>query len=196
MFINLIPFEGTIMGQQSKEDKVLELFFNEGSKQWHFEEIVKKSKLSRDKANKWLTKFTKEKIIKKIKKKGKMPYYVSEFSNAEYKNSKRIYALNKLHATGFLNHLMSLKNAKTVILFGSFARADWYQDSDIDIFIYGNDDGFNKYEYEHKLKREIHVFTAENTTELKELGESLMQNIIQGNRIKGTLDFVEVRFNA
>ena len=39
-------------------------------------------------------------------------------------------------------------NAKAVIIFGSFGRGDWHRDSDIDIFVYGNIETFNKEIYE------------------------------------------------
>ena len=50
----------------SKEENILRLFFNESSKHWHFEEILRESRISRDKLNKWLKKFLHEKLIKKI----------------------------------------------------------------------------------------------------------------------------------
>lgn len=178
------------MGFPSKEENVLELFFNESSKRWHFEEIIKTSKLSRDKANKWLKKSIKEEIIKKIKEKGKMPYYVGNFSHPAYKSRKRIYTLDKFYKSGFLSHLMSLSKAKTVIIFGSFARADWNTQSDIDLFIYGNDADFEQGKYESTLKREIQIFKCENEKEFKELRPGLFQNILTGYVVKGDLEFV------
>jgi len=196
IFIYLIPFKGTIMGLPSKEEKVLELFFSESSKHWHFEEIVKKTKMSRDKVNKWLNKFREENIIKKVRHKGKMPYYIGYFDNPSYKNKKRIYTLNKFYKTGFLNHLMSLPKAKTVVIFGSFARADWYTDSDIDVFIYGNDDELEKGKYERILKKEIQVFTVKNKNDLEKFAQGVLSNILTGYVIKGNFDFARVMVNA
>ncbi len=176
----------------SKEENILALFFNESSKHWHFENIVKASKVSRDKASKWLARFVKEGIIKKFKPDGKMPYYIGNFEHPSYRNRKRLYALNLLYKTGFLNHLMSLQKARTVILFGSFARADWYSDSDIDLFIYGEDDELEQGKYERRLHREIQVFTAKNKEDLKKFRHGLLTNIATGYFVKGKLDFAEV----
>ncbi|MBI2565223.1 nucleotidyltransferase domain-containing protein [Candidatus Woesearchaeota archaeon] len=181
------------MGLPSKEENVLELFFNEGSKHWHFEEIVKKSGLSRDKVNKWLNRFISESLIKKVKEKKRMPYYIGDFSNPAYKNKKRLYTLQNFYITGFLNHLMSLPKAETVIIFGSFARSDWHSNSDIDLFVYGSADGFKLGKYESILGREIQLFECCGKNDLKKFSDGLIKNIIRGNFVKGNIDFVEVK---
>ena len=181
---------------KSKEESIIELFFENPTKEWHFEEIVKEVKIARSKADSWLKKFHKNGIIKRIKKKGKMPYYISNYNSPQYKNKKKIFALNKLHESGFLNHLNSLQKAKTIILFGSFSRSDWYKNSDIDIFIYGDPEGLKIVNYELKLHRNIQLFICQSKEELIKLGDGLIRNIIKGNLLKGNLDFVEVGINA
>ncbi|MBU4493276.1 MAG: nucleotidyltransferase domain-containing protein [Nanoarchaeota archaeon] len=190
----LVPIIGTIM--QSKEEKVVELFFESPTREWHFEEIVKGAKITRSKADRWLKQFIKEGLIKRIKKKGKMPYYISSYDSPKYKNRKRIFGLTKLYESGLLNHLGYLEKAKTIILFGSFSRSDWYKNSDIDIFIYGDPKGLRIVDYELKLHRDIQLFICQNKKDLSKLGEGLIRNIIKGNLIKGDMDFVRVGINA
>ena len=175
---------------------MLKIFFNYPSKEWHFDEIVKEAKIVRSKANQWIKKFIKDDLIKRIKKRNKMPYYIGNFQSANYQNKKKIFAFQFLHESGLLNHLASLEQVKTVILFGSFARSDWYSTSDIDIFIYGNTEGLNIAKYELKLHRDIQLFIAENKRDLQKLGNGLIKNIVKGNLIKGDLDFVKVEMNA
>jgi predicted nucleotidyltransferase len=184
------------MQKASKENKMLELFFNEPTKHWHFENILNESSLSRDKANKWLKRFLEKKLIKKIKLKGKMPYYIGNHEHPNYRNKKKLYALTQFYESGLFNHLQSLKNAKTVILFGSMVRSDWYSESDIDLFIYGDDDDFEIGKYELKLKREIQLFNAKNKKKLRKMGMGLVQNIIQGYFIKGTIDNLGVELKC
>jgi len=81
-----------------------------------------------------------------------------------------------------------LPSAKIVILFGSFTRADWYSKSDIDLFIYGSDEGLDTSKFSSLLKREIQVFVADDHKELISMGWRLLRNIIEGVRIKGKLD--------
>lgn len=179
-------FNVSIMGKPSKEFKILELFFNEPSRYWHFKDIVDNAKISENRANYWLKILKKENIIVYNKIKGKMPFYTANFDNINYKNKKKIYALEQFYDTGFLNHLETL-NANTIIIFGSFSRADWHKKSDIDLFIIGKDEKFEKAKYENKLKREIQVFTFKDKKEAKDLNPYLINNIINGYFVKGEI---------
>jgi len=174
-----------------KGNFVLGLFFNQPTKHWHFEKIIGATDISRPQATYWLKKFIKENLIKRIKPRGKMPYYIGNYEHPNYQTKKRLFALQKMDTSGFLNHLITLP-AQTVIIFGSFSRWDWYQDSDIDVFIFGKDTGLEQGLYELKLHRDIQVFTAKNKNDLKKFKPGLLRNILEGYRVKGTLDFIEV----
>lgn len=182
----------TIM--KSKEKELLELFFN-SPKQWHFEELRTTVKIGKPQLARWLKLFEKQGIIKRVKVKGKMPYYTQDFESPSFKNRKKLFALEKLTFSGFFDHLVSLKQAKAVILFGSFARADWYKESDIDIFIYGKDNELEQGKYETKLKHEIQVHCAENKAELKNM-DKLLPYILSGEFIKGSIQELGVEINA
>lgn len=175
---------------KSKEEKILKLFFNHPTKEWHFEEIIKEACMARSKAGNWLKKLRREKIIKKVKEKKKMPYYISNYEAPFYRNKKKIFAMTALYNAGLLNHLGSLEKAKAVILFGSFSRSDWYKNSDIDIFFYGDIEGLKIAQYEMRLQRDIQIFHCETKEDLSKLGVGLLKNIIKGNVVKGNLDFL------
>ncbi|MGV8162584.1 MAG: nucleotidyltransferase domain-containing protein [Candidatus Nanoarchaeia archaeon] len=181
---------------KSKEHEVLKIFYNNPTKHWHFSMIKKEVKLPDNKISRWLKIFEKQNLIKKIKEKNKAPYYLGNYESAEYQNSKKIFALKMFYDSGFLNHLTSLEGAKTVILFGSFSRWDWHNESDIDLFIYGDDSKLKKYEYEKILKREIQIFNCKNSDELQKFNVNLMHSIIKGLKLKGSIDFIEVQIDA
>ena len=181
----------TKMPYLNKEDYVLELFLNEPTKHWHFKDIVKEANISKERANYWLKKFEKDKIINHIKPKGKMPYFIANYAHANYDNRKKIYALNKLYESGLLTELQSLEKAKVVVIYGSFARGDWHTKSDIDVFIYGNP---GKFKFGTMVFwREVQVQTCKNKKEIKEIKSGLMKNVIKGMFIKGDItDLAEV----
>jgi len=182
------------MASPSKEDNVLKLILeNSPLKEWHFEEIIREARVTKAVANKWLKKYVKEGLLKRIKEKCRFPYFTVAPNNPVYYSLKRTYAIGQFHKSGLLPKLLSLKNAKTVILFGSFIRGDWYKESDIDIFIYGNIDDFNKSYYELKLGRHIELHIFENKEEIEEVKTGLIKNIINGYVIKGRIqDIAEV----
>ncbi|MBI2559469.1 nucleotidyltransferase domain-containing protein [Candidatus Woesearchaeota archaeon] len=179
---------------KSKEESVLELFYG-SSRHWHFNEIMKKAGISRPRLAQWLNKFERESIIKRVKPKGKMPYYVQDFDSPEFHQRKRLFTLKRLAESGLLKHLASLKEAKVVILFGSFSRSDWYDDSDIDVFIYGDDSEFEAGKFSVKLKRDIQVHSAKDRRDLKRI-DKMIPYILMGDFIKGSIEDLGVEIHA
>lgn len=182
------------MASPSKEENILKLILeNSPLKEWHFEEIVKSAKVTKLVANKWLKKYVSEGLLKYVKEKGSFPYYSVESNNSIYYSMKRIYALEQLHKSGLIPRLLSLTKAKTVILFGSIIKGDWYKDSDIDIFVFGDISDFDKKVYELKLNKNIELHVFENKEEISEVKTGLIKNIINGYVLKGQIqDFAEV----
>ncbi len=172
---------------KSKEKLVLTLFFNHPTKHWRFKELKEKTKLADSKLSSWLKKFQENQLIIRIKKKEKLPYYVGNHEHPKYQSKKRIFGLQTLQENGLLEHLSSLKDANTIILFGSFSRWDWTNESDIDIFINGNADDFKKSKFEKILGREIQLFVMNNKETLEKFGSGLLRNIIKGDLILGDI---------
>ncbi|MBI4738836.1 nucleotidyltransferase domain-containing protein [Candidatus Woesearchaeota archaeon] len=182
------------MASQSKEEKILNLILgNSPLKEWHFNEIVGEAKVTRAVANKWLKRYVQEGLLKKIKEKGRFPYFTAGSNNPFYHSLKRVYALEQLHKSGLIAKLLSLKNARTVIIFGSIARGDWYNDSDIDIFVYGDAEDLDTTEYEIALGRNIELHIFADKEEIRNVKTGLIKNIINGYVVKGQIqDIAEV----
>ncbi|MEK6845307.1 MAG: nucleotidyltransferase domain-containing protein [Nanoarchaeota archaeon] len=166
---------------------IKELFYNHPTKQWHFEQLRKEAGLSRAQTNEWLKKLLQDNFITRTKQQGKMPHYLANYQHPHYQNSKRLYALEKMHESGLLDYLVSLEKVEIVVLFGSFSRWDWYDGSDIDIFIYGDVDEMYVSKFGLKLKREIQIFSGKNEKDLKKMGPALLKSIIKGITIKGSI---------
>lgn len=181
------------MASPSKEENVLRLILEYSPlKEWHFEEIVREAKVTKAVANKWLRKYVKEGMLNRIKERGRFPHFAVGSNNAVYYSLKRVYALEQLHKSGLISKLLSLKNARTIVIFGSIVRGDWYKDSDIDIFVYGNLEDFDKIQYEFKLHRNIELHIFENEEEIRDVKTGLIKNIINGYLVKGQIqDIVE-----
>src|SRR3989344_808266 len=173
------------MASPSKEENVLKLILeNSPLKEWHFEEVVREAKVTKLVANKWLKKYVSQGLLKYVKERGKFPYFTVGNNNPFYYSLKRIYALEQLHKSGLIPKLLSLKTAKTIILFGSIAKGDWYKNSDIDIFIFGDIPDFDKNLYEIKLNKNIELHIFQNKEEIEEIKTGLIKNIINGYIIK------------
>ncbi len=172
-------------------------FFHNSLRRWHFEALVKESGLSRERVNHFLKQLIKERLINKVKPRGKMPYYLANRDSSLFRSKKRLYGLSLLEQSGLFGHLYTCRGVKTAILFGSFARGDWNQSSDIDIFIYGDDAEFMKGEFESKLKKEIQLFSYKKPKTIKkQLDPKIIPNIINGFSIKGNIEPFEVNIHA
>ncbi|MBS3138604.1 nucleotidyltransferase domain-containing protein [Candidatus Woesearchaeota archaeon] len=182
------------MASKSKEEQVLGLILETSPlKEWHFEEVVRAAKVTKLVANKWLKKYVSEKLLKHVKQKERFPYYTVGANNPIYYSLKRVYALEKLHKSGLIVKLLSLKTAKTIILFGSIIKGDWYKNSDVDIFIFGDVSNFDKSTYELKLNRKIELHVFQDEEEIENVKTGLIQNIVNGYVVKGEIqDFAEV----
>ena len=182
------------MASPSKEENVLRLILESSPlKEWHFEEIIKEAKVTKLVANKWLKKYLSEGLLKYIKEKGKFPHYTVGANNSVYYSIKRVYSLDQLHKSGLISKLLSMKSAKTIVLFGSIVRGDWYKDSDVDIFVFGDISQFDKNLYEIKLKKHIELHIFRSKEDIEEIKSGLVKNIINGYTIKGQIqDFAEV----
>ncbi|MFC1691764.1 nucleotidyltransferase domain-containing protein [Nanoarchaeota archaeon] len=176
------------MGLPSKEENVLKLFLNEPTKHWHFKDIVREARISKQQANRWLKEFEKEKIVMHVKSKDKMPFFQSNFNHPNYKNKKKLFALHHLYKTGFLSYLQSLPKTKVIILFGSFMKSDWHTESDIDLFIYGDPEELSLAKYWRKLHRQIqhHIFPTSKS--IKKIKSGLMKNVLEGYFVKGSIN--------
>jgi len=179
------------MASPSKEENILKLILeNSPLKEWHFEEIIKKATVTKAVANKWLKKYVAENLLIHIKEKGRFPYFTAGSNNFIYASLKRVYALEQLHKSGLIPKLLSLKTTKTIIIFGSIIKGDWYKDSDIDIFVFGELPDFDKNIYELKLQKKIELHIFQNKKEIREVKTGLINNIINGYVVKGRIEDV------
>lgn len=165
---------------------------NEPTKHWHFSDIVETSGVSENITGKWLRCFQKDRIIKRVKPRGKMPYFIGNYEDPEFKGKKKLYALQKLYETGLIQELNRLKNAKTIIIFGSYMRTDWNTNSDVDVFIYGESEDFEFGRFWKGLgfqgkSREIQVHTFHSKKEMEEVRSGLLKNVLQGYIVKGDI---------
>jgi len=179
------------------KETIKALFFNHALRRWHFETILSEGSISRERANHFLKELQKEKIIIRVKKRGKMPYYLANRESAKFRSEKKLYGLRILEESGLFETLNTCKGIKTAILFGSFARGDWNKSSDIDLFIYGDDTEFQKEIFERKLQHEIQLFAYQNKNEItKELDPAVIPNIVKGFHITENIEPFEVNINV
>ena len=76
--------------------------------------------------------------------------------------------LNEIFTSGLHRYLNEKLGENSCILFGSCARGDYYEDSDIDMLVQSKKIRLDLSEYEKKLKRKINLFFEERWQSLNE----------------------------
>lgn len=173
------------------------LLFKDTLRHWYFKDLVKESKLSRERVHHYLQELLKENFTKRIKPPHKMPYYLAQYENPKFRMEKRLFGLQLLEESGLFEKIIQCEEIKTAILFGSFFRGDWGKSSDIDLFFYGDDAHFDIGRFELQLQRGVQVFSFKDVKEIrKKVSSALLENIAKGFNIKGNFEPFEVKIHA
>jgi predicted nucleotidyltransferase len=168
--------------------KVADVFFDEPTKEHYLIEISRKSKIAHTSVKKHLSTLKKQSIINEhSEKKGKrdFPIYKADIGNKEYKFYKKIHNLTKLKTTGLIDFLKDNLMPGATILFGTYARGEDIEESDIDIFVMCEKEDIDLSNFEKQLNRKIQLHFKED---FKEYPKELKNNIINGIILEGYLE--------
>lgn len=97
---------------------------------------------------------------------------------------KQFYNLLALRQSGIIAMLEETAAPDAIVLFGSYAKGEDIERSDIDLFLLAKEQKLNLQQYERKLGRGIQLFFTEN---LRTLPAELCNNIINGTVLSGFL---------
>lgn len=175
--------EGTIW-------KVAEVFFKEPTQEHYLKEISRKAKVSHTVVKKHLDELTRESIIKKtVQKRGSrnFPVYAANINGGAYRKEKRHYNLHNIGFYGLKEYLSNKLMPKTIVLFGSYARGEDTEESDIDIFVEckKQDIKLEQYEKYNGLNRKIQLHFKKD---FKKFPREMKNNIINGIVLRGYLE--------
>ncbi len=176
------------MLQKCSTWKVAQVFFNEPTKEHYLMEISRKSNLSHTSVKKHLkTLKDKEIITEEERERGKRTYklYKSNTDNLKYKNTKKIDLINRLSNNRLIKHLEDLYQPDCIVLFGSAARGEDTEESDIDLFLQAKGKKKSLRDFEEKLNREIQLHLSPKP---KNYPKELKNNIANGTVLHGYLD--------
>lgn len=120
------------------------------------------------------------------KEKGRI--YETYWPNREYRLFrfyKKVDMLMRLEETKLLEYIWDECNPQVIIIFGSAARGEDDQMSDIDLFILAKERRLALEKYEKELKRKIQLHFSDNFQKLpKELKNNIMNGIIMKGYVK------------
>jgi len=171
------------MLEKNNRYKLLKIFLEFPLETFRLRELARMSKISPPSVMNYLKEFEKEGLIKKYTKRG-IPFYKAERDNEKFVEYKKISIIFELNNSGLINFLWRSLSPETIILYGSYARGESTDESDVDIFIIGKEKNINLTIFEKKLNKRIHIIFENN---IKKISNELKNNLINGIVLKGYL---------
>lgn len=170
------------MLQNNNKYKLLKVFFDSPTESFGLRELGRLSKISPPSVMNYLKEFVKEKLIEKQEKR-KIPFYIANRDNEDFKQYKKLSILYELHKSGLIDYLWDVLAPESIVLYGSFSKGENIENSDVDLFIVGKYTEIGIKKYEEKLGYQIHLMGDE----LKNTSKEFRNNLANGIILKGYL---------
>lgn len=165
------------------ELKILEIFFEESSRKYHTRELSRILKVSPATISKYLAQLVKKDLLIFRKERNHNIYTTS--NSKSFKVKKINYFIEKIIASGLIEHLEENLVPSCIILFGSFRKGESEKESDIDLFIETHKKNApDLKKFEKKLGHKIELFLE---PKINNLPEHLFNNVINGIKLQGSL---------
>lgn len=174
------------MLQNYNRYKLLKVFLYSPTESFRLREMSRISSISPVSVMNYLKEFEHEGLIKRYEKRG-IPFYQAERDNEDFKLYKKISIIYELNHSGLVSYLWEKLSPESIILYGSYAKGESVEESDIDIHIIGKERDIDIKEFEGKLGKSIHLMFSAN---VKKIPTELMNNLINGIILKGYLKVI------
>lgn len=163
--------------------KLLKVFFDYPTESLRLRELGRLSGISPLSVMNYLKEFEREGLIRKYKKRG-IPFYQAERDDGRFILFKKLSIIYELNESGLVDELWERLSPESIILYGSYAKGESVENSDIDIFIIGKEKKLDISSFEKKLNKKIHLMFEPNTGKIP---KELKNNLINGVVLKGYL---------
>ena len=126
-------------------------------------------------------------VLESAERKGgrKFPIYRANLSEKSFKSYKLIDNLSSLLESGLIEFIEEKFAPKSIVLFGSYARGEDIESSDIDLFVECKEEELDTRAFEKKLGRKIELHFGEIFISYP---KELKNNIINGIVLMGFLE--------
>ena len=175
------------MKRKDIKKAISEYFFVNPTAKLRVREIERTLKLPLPSVIRYCKELEKESILTIIRI-GNISFYTANRASEKYLLEKKLCNIKSIYESGLIEYLKQELSNPAIVLFGSFARGEDTEESDIDLYIETPSkkkvtlDKFKKI-----LKRSIQIFQHKNINELS--NPNLANNIVNGITLN---NYVEV----
>lgn len=171
------------MLQNYNKYALLKVFFVSPTESFRLRELARLSGISPPSVMNYLSQFLKEGLIEKYQKRG-VPFYRSQRENEKFILYKKIALIFELNDCGLVSYLWEKLSPEAIVLFGSAARGESIESSDIDICIVGREARVNINKYEKSLNSSVHLIFEQDS---RIVSPEFKNNLANGIVLKGYL---------
>jgi len=164
---------------------LLKIFLYNPLDSFRLRELCRLSKISPVSVINYLKEFETEGIIKSYIKRD-IPFYQAVRDNEKLVLYKKISAIYEINISGLTEFLWNKLSPEAIILYGSYAKGESTDDSDIDIAVIGKiETKIDLTNFEKMIGKKIHLFFHES---VKKISREMLNNLANGIIMKGYLN--------
>ncbi len=169
------------MFKKNNRYKLLKVFLENALEEFGLRELSRESEISPASVLNYLREFEKENLIVKHEKKG-VPVYIAERDSEKFILYKKLSIMYELEESGLIEYLWQEICPEVIILYGSYAKGESIESSDIDIFVIGKEKKTDVSKFEDILGKEVHLMFD---NDVKNIPKELKNNLINGIILRG-----------
>ena len=177
------------MLQKSSMLKTAEIFFLSPTKYHYLMDVSRNVGLAHTSVKKNLDRLIQlGLIIETVEKRGyrKFPLYKADTNNKLFKTQKMLYNISSILESNIIDYIEEKLMPKSIVLFGSYARGEDTENSDVDLFVECKKEELNIEKFEKKLKRKIELhFNEEFISYAKELKNNIVNGMVMSGFLEG-----------
>ncbi len=169
-------------------DKLLSYFFEEPEREFYVRELAKLLTLSPTTISKYLTNLQKDDLLTSKTQYNHLIFKANTDSEA-FINAKCMFNLEKLRKSGLIKFLIEeYDQPEAIVLFGSYAKAENTNKSDIDLLIISplkKELKLDKFEEKLGHPVQLFVYSKGEIEKMKKSNKNLLNSLVNGIVING-----------
>ncbi len=171
------------MLQKNNKYRLLRLFFQQPTAEFQLRQLSRLSKIALPSTKRYLEELEKEGLVLKMRK--VYPVYRAARDTVQFRNLKKWFLAIELTKNGFTDYVVDKCSPDSIVLFGSAARGEDIENSDIDVAIIAEEISLEFKKYEKTFGRKISlVFVPKFSKVSNELKNNILNGIILYGYVK------------
>lgn len=165
------------MLKQNNKYKVLKIFLYNPTESFRLRELSRKVGIAPLSLSNYLKQLHQEGLIN-INTKDRINFYRAQRDSIKFSRYQKISIQYELYESGIVDRIWDELHPKAIILYGSYAKGEAIENSDIDLFVMCKEKNLDLTGYQKKLGKEIHLMFKLGDKIPNELKNNLANGII------------------